>query len=69
MHADLGLAMALDVQENLRDDLKILVMSATLDGIALSRVLGDAPVVQSAGRSHEVGDTLSRPSVCGRGRA
>ncbi|HTY59069.1 MAG TPA: ATP-dependent helicase HrpB [Bacteroidota bacterium] len=54
MHADLGLAMALDVQENLREDLKILVMSATLDGIALARVLGDVPVVQSAGRSHEV---------------
>ncbi len=54
IHADLGLAMVLDVQDHLRDDLRVLLMSATLDGLSLSRVLGDAPVVLSEGRSHPV---------------
>jgi ATP-dependent helicase HrpB len=54
IHADLGLALSLDVQDHLRDDLRILVMSATLDGIALSRLLGDAPVVLAEGKSHPV---------------
>ena len=54
LHADLGLALTLDVQENLRDDLRVLVMSATLDGVALSRLLHDAPVVESAGQSFPV---------------
>lgn len=50
IHADLGLALTLDVQEHLRNDLKILVMSATLDGIAISALFGNAPVIQSEGR-------------------
>jgi ATP-dependent helicase HrpB len=54
IHADLGLALTLDVQDHLREDLRILVMSATLDGVSLSRVLGDVPVVLSGGRSHPV---------------
>ena len=54
IHADLGLALALDVQDHLREDLRILIMSATLDGISLARVLGDVPVVVSGGRSHPV---------------
>jgi len=54
IHADLGLAMTLDVQDHLREDLRILVMSATLDGVSLSRVLGEVPVVVSGGRSHAV---------------
>jgi ATP-dependent helicase HrpB len=54
LHADLGLALTLDVQDHLRDDLRVLVMSATLDGVSLSRVLGDAPVVLGEGRSHPV---------------
>ena len=49
INADIGLAFALDVQKHLRDDLRILVMSATLDGVAVSRLLGDAPVVESRG--------------------
>jgi len=49
---DLGLALALDVQQ-LRDELRIVVMSATLDGEALARRL-DAPRLSSAGRSHAV---------------
>jgi ATP-dependent helicase HrpB len=54
IHADLGLALALDVQQHLRHDLKILVMSATLDGLAVSELLGGAPVVESRGRSYPV---------------
>jgi ATP-dependent helicase HrpB len=50
---DLGLALALDVQAGLRDDLRIVAMSATLDGEALARCL-DAPWVSSAGRSYPV---------------
>jgi ATP-dependent helicase HrpB len=54
LHADLALALCLDSQRGLRDDLKILVMSATLDGAAVSRLLGDAPIVTSEGRSYPV---------------
>lgn len=51
--ADLGLALALDVQAQLREDLRIVVMSATLDGERLARHL-DAPRLSSQGRSHPV---------------
>ncbi len=54
LDADLGLALALECQEALREDLRILVMSATLDGAKVARLLGDAPVVESEGRSHPV---------------
>jgi len=54
LDADLGLALARDVQQGLRDDLKILVMSATLDGARVSALLGEAPVVESQGRSFPV---------------
>ena len=54
LDADLGLALARDAQTGLRDDLRILVMSATLDGARVSRLLGDAPVVESQGRSFPV---------------
>src|SRR6185369_16254389 len=50
IHADLGLALCLDVQRQVREDLKILVMSATLECGPLATLLGDAPVVASAGR-------------------
>ena len=50
IHADLGLAFTLDVQKHLRQDLRILVMSATLDGVAISLLLGDAPIIESEGR-------------------
>jgi len=50
---DLGLALALDVQSQLREDLRILVMSATLDGERLARFL-EAPRLTSAGRSFPV---------------
>ena len=54
LDADLGLALALDVQRGLREDLKILVMSATLDGARVAKLIGDAPVVESAGRAFPV---------------
>lgn len=53
LSADLGLALALDVQAQLRPDLRLLVMSATLDGERLSRLL-DAPRLRSEGRAHPV---------------
>ena len=49
LDADLGLALARDAQQGLREDLKILVMSATLDGARVAALLGDAPVVESQG--------------------
>lgn len=54
IHADLGLALARRVQAVFRPDLRILIMSATLDEEALSRVLGGVPIVKSAGRSFPV---------------
>src|SRR6476646_2418984 len=54
LDADLGLALARDAQQGLRDDLKILVMSATLDGARVARLLGDAPVVASEGKMFAV---------------
>jgi ATP-dependent helicase HrpB len=53
MAADLGLALALDVQAQLREDLRIVVMSATLDGERLAQFL-DAPRLSSAGRAYPV---------------
>ena len=54
LDADLGLALALDAQKGLREDLRILVMSATLDGARVAKLLGDAPVIESAGRAFPV---------------
>ncbi|WP_417316649.1 ATP-dependent helicase HrpB [Emcibacter sp.] len=54
LEADLGLALALDCQEGLREDLKIIVMSATLDGDRVAALMDDAPIVTSEGRSFPV---------------
>src|SRR5215204_4490543 len=54
LDADLGLALALDAQGGLREDLRLLVMSATLDGARVARLLGDAPVIASEGRAYPV---------------
>ncbi len=54
LDADLGLALARDAQTGLRDDLRILVMSATLDGARVAKLLGEAPVVVSEGRAFPV---------------
>jgi ATP-dependent helicase HrpB len=54
LDADLGLALARDAQTGLREDLRILVMSATLDGARVAKLLGDAPVIASDGRAFPV---------------
>src|SRR5271167_2942776 len=54
LDADLGLALARDVQQGLREDLRLLVMSATLDAAHIARLLHDAPVIESTGRAFAV---------------
>ena len=54
LDADLGLALALDAQAALRPDLRILVMSATLDGARVAALMQDAPIVESQGRAFPV---------------
>src|SRR5262245_56548403 len=54
LDADLGLALALDCQRGFRDDLRILAMSATLDGARVAHILGEAPVIASEGRAFAV---------------
>ncbi|MEM7567349.1 MAG: DEAD/DEAH box helicase, partial [Pseudomonadota bacterium] len=63
LDADLGLALARDAQGALREDLRLLVMSATLDAGGVSALLGDAPVIRSEGRLFPV-ETV----YCGRPR-
>lgn len=50
LDADLGLALARDTQKLLREDLRLLVMSATLDVVGVSRLLDGAPVIEAEGR-------------------
>lgn len=57
IHTDLSLALSLQVQELLRDDLKILIMSATLNSEEISKLLGDVPVITSKGKNYEVKTT------------
>ncbi|HLZ05115.1 MAG TPA: ATP-dependent helicase HrpB [Bradyrhizobium sp.] len=54
LDADLGLALAREAQTGLREDMRLLVMSATLDGARVAKLLGDAPVVESEGRAFPV---------------
>lgn len=54
LQADLALALLLDVQQGLRDDLKLLIMSATLDNERLQQMLPDAPTIVSEGRAFPV---------------
>ena len=54
LNADLGLALALEIRGALRDDLVLLVMSATLDAAPVAALMGDAPVVTSMGRAYPV---------------
>ena len=60
LDADFGLALTLDIMEGLRPDLKILVMSATLDGARIAEVLQGAPLIESKGRSFPV-DIVYQP--------
>ena len=61
LHADLSLALALESQAVLREDLKILIMSATLNTSAISELMEHAPIVQSEGRSFPV-DSIYLPT-------
>ena len=54
LDADMGLALARDAQQGLREDLRILVMSATIDGARVASLLGNAPVIASEGRAFPV---------------
>ena len=54
LDADLGLALARDVQQGLREDLRLVVMSATIDGARVAKLLGDAPMIASEGRAFPV---------------
>jgi ATP-dependent helicase HrpB len=54
LQADLGLALTIDARNNLTPDLKLLVMSATLDGESVAKLLDDAPVVTAPGRMFSV---------------
>ena len=61
VQSDLGLALTLDAQRHLREDLRILVMSATLSGLPVATLLGDAPTVRSQGRAFEVTTHYAAP--------
>jgi ATP-dependent helicase HrpB len=73
IHADLGLGLTLRTRDILREDLRVLVMSATLEGASVAALLGDAPVVTSQGQAHPVeirhlarrGDTRLEAAVAG----
>ncbi len=54
LQADLGLALSLDARDNLTPDLKLVMMSATLDGERVAALLGDAPIVSAQGRMFPV---------------
>jgi ATP-dependent helicase HrpB len=54
LDSDFGLALALDAQAALRPELRLLAMSATLDGARFSALMGDCPVIESEGRSHPI---------------
>lgn len=54
LDADLGLALALDAQGGLRDELRLVAMSATMDGARVAALMGDARTIVSEGRAFEV---------------
>jgi ATP-dependent helicase HrpB len=54
VHADLGLALCLQARSLFREDLRLLVMSATLDAAPVAKLLGDVPVIESLGRTYPV---------------
>jgi ATP-dependent helicase HrpB len=54
LNADLGLALCIESQQTLREDLRVVVMSATLDLLPLAKLLNDAPIIAASGRSFEV---------------
>ena len=63
IHSDLGLALCMESFEALRDDLRILVMSATMDACAVSDLMGNAPVILSKGNSFPVKTIYTPPKA------
>ncbi len=62
LQADLGLALALEIRAALRDDLSLIVMSATVDAAPVATLMGDAPIITSMGKSYPVKQNfLPRP--------
>jgi ATP-dependent helicase HrpB len=68
LNADLGLALCLEAQSEVREDLRILVMSATLDAAAVAQLLGNAPVVTAEGKMFPVETRWAAASVATRGQ-
>ena len=54
LHADFALTLALEIQKIIRPDLRILIMSATLDTAGISALLGNAPIITSSGRQYPI---------------
>jgi ATP-dependent helicase HrpB len=65
LQSDVGLALTLRTKRLVRDDLRLLVMSATLDSESVSRYLGDAPVITSEGRAYDVETRYLQPRAGG----
>jgi ATP-dependent helicase HrpB len=61
LQADLALALSYQVQQSLRDDLRLLIMSATLEGSSLSAIFHNAPVIESSGRQYPVDIQYHQP--------
>ena len=69
LQADLGLALTLEVRAALRPDLRLVVMSATLDAAPVAALMDDAPILTAEGRAHPVETRwLDRPAATGRGQ-
>lgn len=66
LHADLALALCRDAQLGLRPDLKLLIMSATLDAGPIAKLLDDAPLLTSEGRSYPVEIRYAKTETVGR---
>lgn len=66
LHADLGLALCLEVQGALRDDLRLIAMSATLDAAPVAALMGGAPVITSQGRAFPVDTRFIEPRANAR---
>src|SRR3954470_8715376 len=59
LHTDLAIALLREVQQTVRDDLKLIVMSATLEAEPVARFLGDCPIVRTEGRTYPVDVTYA----------
>ena len=68
LNADVGLALCLEAQAEVRDDLRILVMSATLDTSAVAQLLGGAPIVSTEGKAFEVETRWAATGAANRGQ-